>query len=75
MDLHYENMPIEIQLTPLSRLHLSRITAYLEVKSGPALNMKIYQQKVTYCRKEEKLFFHNIFNISLNSGVKLHIHL
>ena len=38
------------------------------------------QQQIKYCGKEEKLLlisplFHNIFNISVTSGGKLHIHL
>ena len=38
--------------------------------------MEIEEQVTKYCEKEEKTsLFHNIFSISLTSGVKLHIHL
>ena len=51
---------------PFSRLRLSRITAYLEVKIWSGLNMKIQQQVIKYCGNEEKLLqisplFHNIY--------------
>ena len=40
--------------------------------------MQILRQVTKYCGKEEKLplfsLFHNIFNIPLTSGAKLHIH-
>ena len=47
-------------------------SAYLEVQIWSLLLVR------KCCGKEEKLLsplFHNIFNISLTSGVKLHIHL
>ena len=49
--------------------------------SGACLNMEIYQQVTKYCEKgdiapkELSPLFHNIFNISLISRAKLHIHL
>ena len=68
----------------LSRLRLSRITTFLEVKIWSLfLHGNLTTEQVTkYCGKEEKLLiraisplFHNIFNISLSSGVKLNIDL
>ena len=64
----------------LFRPRLSRITAYLEVKSGPCFNTDIYQQATKYCGKEEKLLlrsnfssFPQYFQYISNLGVKLHI--
>ena len=68
----------------LSRLRLSQTTLISKWKSGLYLNMKIEQQitKNILWKKRRNCsygaispLFHNIFNISLTSGVKLHIHL
>ena len=58
------NFVLEIQLT-LFRLHLSRITAYLEVKILSLTKHKNLQtSKKKYCGKEEKLLpFSTIFLI------------
>ena len=65
----------------LSRTRLSRIIAYLEVKSGPCFNTEIYQQAIKYCGKEEKLLlrsnfssFPQYFQYISCLGVKLHVH-
>ena len=60
----------------LSRPRLSRITAYLEVKFWSLFkhgNLRT-GNKILWKRGEIAPLFHNIFNISLSSGVKLHIH-
>ena len=64
----------------LSRPHLSRITTYIEVKIWSLPKHVNLTTGKKYCGKEEKLFliallFHNIFNLSLTSRVKLHIYL
>ena len=67
----------------LSRLRWYRITAYLEVKiwslftyENLTTDIKILWKRWELAPKEQfLLFYHNIFNISLTSGVKLHIHL
>ena len=68
----------------LSRPCLSRITAYLAVKiwslfyhGNLTTGNKILWKRGEIAPKEQfnSPLFHNIFNISLNSGVKLHIHL
>ena len=67
----------------LPRLRLSRITAYLEVKivslfkhENLIIGNKILWKRGEMANKEQfLLFFHTIFNISLTSQVKLHIHL
>ena len=58
----------------LSRPHLSRITAYLEVKLLSLPKHESLTAGEKYCGKEEKLLL-NIFNISLTSRVQLHIYL
>ena len=61
----------------LSRPRLSRITAYLEVKILSLfkhVNLTV-GNKILWKRGAISPLFHNIINISLTSGVKLHIHL
>ena len=58
----------------LSRLRLSRIPAYFEMKIWSLFKYESLTTK--YCGKGAiSPLFHNIFNISLTSGVKLHIQL
>ena len=67
----------------LSRLRLSRITAYFEVKIWSLFwhkiqttGNKILRKRGEIAPEEQFLLFSTIFsNISLSSGVKLHIHL
>ena len=63
---------------PLSRHCLARIIAYLEVKISPLFlqGHLSTSNKILWKRGEiAPPVFHNIFNISLISGVKLHIRL
>ena len=66
----------------LSRLHLSRITTYLEVKIWSLIKHENLKQVTKYCGKEEKLllrcnfsFFPQYFQYIFYFKVKLHIHL
>ena len=66
----------------LSRPRLSRIIAYLEAIIWSLLKHKnlttankILWKRGEIAPKEQFLLFRNIFNISLTSGVKLHMHL
>ena len=61
----------------LSRPRLSQITAYLKVKIWflPKHEKLTTGRKILWKRGEIAPLYHNIFNISLTSGVKLHIHL
>ena len=72
-----------LQLTLAISNCLSRITAYLEVKilslpkhENLTTGKKILWKRGEIAPKEQfLLFFHNIFNIYLNSRVQLHIYL
>ena len=67
---------------PLSRLRLSRISAYLEVNiwslfkhENLTTGNKILWKRGEIAPREQFLLFSTIFSIYLTSGVKLHIHL
>ena len=68
----YRQLPLHV-----SRLRLSRITAYLEVKIWSRLKYENLTTGDKILWKRGKIappLFQNIFNVSLTSGVKLHIH-
>ena len=70
-----------VTLYTQSRLRLSPITAYLEVKIWSQLKHENLTtgNKILWKRREldpkVSPLFHNIFKLSLTSGVKLHIYL
>ena len=63
-------------LLSLSRLHSPRITAYLEMKIWSLFKHEtLTTGNKIFWKRDFHLFFLSIFNMSLTSGVKLHIHL
>ena len=61
----------------VSRFRISRVTAYLEMKIWSLFSHgnQTIGNKILRKGGAISLSFHNIFNISPTSGVKLHIHL
>ena len=68
-----------VQTSPVISLRLSRMTAYHEAKIWSRFKLKnLTTGDKILCKWGEiaiSPLFHNIFNIPLTSGVKLHIHL